>query len=1041
MNTVIKGKWFILLGWILGLTVLLLTGPNLADLVREKGQFTIPDDSMSSFAMELLEEKNKDGDIQIAIVFHKESAMTATDEGALRQAVVNLENLKEKIGISNLLHHFDNSELEKELVSEDRKTVLMSLTLKEPTPTVDEVKKELDNALKDTNIPHAYTGDWFISEDVVKSSQDGLKKTEWITVVFILLVLLLVFRSPVAPLIPLLTVGISYVASESIVAFLVDILDFPLSNFTQIFLVVVLFGVGTDYCILLLSRYKEELTHSKSVTDAIVTTYRTAGKTVLYSALAVMIGFAVIGFSEFKLYKSASAVAIGIVVLVLALFTIVPFFMAILKTKLFWPMKGSLEHKDSKMWLLSGKFSLSRPFLTLLILGVILTPFLIFYDGKLSFDNLDEIGDKYDSVKAFKTIANSFGPGKVLPATIVLKNDEPMDNGKYLALFEQITREVNKVDGVDYVRSVTRPVGDEIDDLYVTNQVKTLDEGLEKGDEGIQQIASGLQFASTSIVSSKPKMEEAKDGESQLIDGTGELKNGMGDLQKGLVRLEQGMRQGTIGAGDLRKGLAQVKANGEQLLKASQQVESKYKEAGNHLTTLSGKYTEIEKDIKNLSQSLKEITILLSEVEKKYPELEEDSDYQKAKKMITQREQDLTKLSSGVHSLNQQLQGMTSGVKEANKAFASLNQNQKQLTAGMAELIKGLEQLEKGMMLTANGQTQAIHMLPLLSGGLNQLQDGHKQLQPGFSTLIGQLDGLRNGLDESVNGLTDLSGGLKDARDYLTQLSLVPDPQMAGWFIPDRVLESEDFQEVFDTYMSSDRKTVTFDVIFKDNPYSLEALDEVGKVEEAVKRATKETSLENVKMGIGGVSSMQADLREVSEGDYSRTVLFMLVGIGLVLLVLLRSLIMPIYLILSLIITYYMSMAVTETIFVDLLGYAGINWVVPFFAFVILIALGVDYSIFLMSRFNEHRDLHPEKAILLAMGKMGSVIISAAIILGGTFAAMIPSGVQSLLQIATIVLVGLLLYAFLFLPLFVPVMVKTFGKANWWPFIGKSSNK
>lgn len=409
--------------------------------------------------------------------------------------------------------------------------------------------------------------------------------------------------------------------------------------------------------------------------------------------------------------------------------------------------------------------------------------------------------------------------------------------------------------------------------------------------------------------------------------------------------------------------------------------------------------------------------------------------------MLTQREQDLTQLSSGINSLNQQLQGIASGVKEANQVYASLNKNQKQLTAGMAQLIKGLEQLEKGMMLTANGQKQAIHMLPLLSGGLNQLQDGHKQLQPGFSSLTVQLDGLRNGLDKSVNGLTDLSGGLKDARDYLTQLSLVPDPQMAGWFIPDSVLKSDDFQEVFDTYMSSDRKTVTFDVIFKDNPYSLETLDEVSKVEEAVKRATKETPLENVKMGIGGVSSMQADLREVSEGDYSRTVLFMLLGIGLVLLVLLRSLIMPLYLILSLIITYYMSMAVTETIFVDLLGYSGINWVVPFFAFVILVALGVDYSIFLMSRFNEHRDLNPEKAILLAMGKMGSVIISAAIILGGTFAAMIPSGVQSLLQIATIVLVGLLLYAFLFLPLFVPVMVKTFGKANWWPFMGSHQQK
>ena len=127
-------------------------------------------------------------------------------------------------------------------------------------------------------------------------------------------------------------------------------------------------------------------------------------------------------------------------------------------------------------------------------------------------------------------------------------------------------------------------------------------------------------------------------------------------------------------------------------------------------------------------------------------------------------------------------------------------------------------------------------------------------------------------------------------------------------------------------------------------------------------------------------------------------------------------------------------MAVNEVIYVDILGYSGISWAVPFFAFVILVALGVDYSIFLMDRFNEYKNLSISEAMLLSMKKMGTVIISAAIILGGTFAAMMPSGMMSLLQIASILLVGLFLYAFIMLPLFIPVLVKNFGEANWWPF-------
>jgi RND superfamily putative drug exporter len=130
-------------------------------------------------------------------------------------------------------------------------------------------------------------------------------------------------------------------------------------------------------------------------------------------------------------------------------------------------------------------------------------------------------------------------------------------------------------------------------------------------------------------------------------------------------------------------------------------------------------------------------------------------------------------------------------------------------------------------------------------------------------------------------------------------------------------------------------------------------------------------------------------------------------------------------------------MAIAEVIFVRMLGYTGLSWTVPFFGFVLLVALGVDYSIFLMDRFKEYGHLRAEEAILLAMKNMGTVIMSAALILGGTFAAMLPSGVQSLLQIATIVLSGLALYAFVMLPLFIPVMVRTFGEANNWPFMGR----
>ena len=212
---------------------------------------------------------------------------------------------------------------------------------------VKELPQKVNQVLEGVQADHYLTSEGLINEDTIVSSEEGLKKTEYITVVFILLILFVVFRSFVAPFVPLLTVGLSYIVSQSVVSFLVDQFNFPISTFTQIFMVAVMFGIGTDYCILLISRFKEELTTSEDTKTAIIETYRKAGGTVIYSGLAVFVGFAAIGLSKFILYKSAVAVAIGIAVMLLALVTVVPFFMAVLGKKLFWPSRGKLEHSET----------------------------------------------------------------------------------------------------------------------------------------------------------------------------------------------------------------------------------------------------------------------------------------------------------------------------------------------------------------------------------------------------------------------------------------------------------------------------------------------------------------------------------------------------------------------------------------------------------------------------------------------------------------------------------------------------------------------
>jgi RND superfamily putative drug exporter len=1040
MKTILRFKWVVLALWIAAIAGLMLSAPGMEQLVREKGQIRVPDGYSSSQASALMAEMNKeDGgkDLTTVLVFNSKSALTPEQDAEIKRGLDKLKDNKEAYGISSLTTHYDTPELAEQMLSKDGTTVLVLLNVNMEGKTAEELRDGLTAALEDNTVDHYYTGSWLITEDVVQSSQSGLKKTEGITVVFILIILFVVFRSAVAPFIPLLAVGFSYLASQSIVAFLVDRYDFPLSTFTQIFLVAILFGIGTDYCILLISRFKEEMAHGHAPNEAIINTYKTAGKTVLVSGAAVLVGFITIGFSTFSLYRSAVAVAIGVAVLLIALVTLVPFFLSVLGKRLFWPAKGALEHKESRLWEIAGNFSLNKPLLALVLVAVVTVPFLAFYTGNQSFNSLDEIGSKYKSVKAFDIISASFGPGESLPGSVMLKVDKPLDTPEGLAALEQVARALTEVDGVKTVRSVTRPTGEPLSDLQVSSQIGQLGDGLGQGVGGLDQIGKGLSDAGSALKENAPKLTEAASGVSALVQGTADLKTGVVQLGDGLSQIEQGLRDGSIGAGELAAAMKQVQSSAKQLAAGGATLTTNYEKMHGGLTQLSAAYTDVAGKANELAKGLGLVGQGLGGLAVKYPDLASDPDFLKAQGALAQLETGAAQLGAGLGQLNTQLAGVVDGMGQANAGLKQASAGQTALAAGLPQLVKGMEQLQQGISKAAAGQSQIVDKVPVITGGLDQLNDGQKQLEQGFADLGGQLSELTNGLDQTTDGLSQVSAGLETAQGYMQGLASSPDKQLSGWYLPEEALKSEQFRQVLDTYLSPDRTIAKFDVVFAGNPYAEETMDLTDPVKEAVARALKGTELANAEYAVGGISSMNHDLQTISSGDYTRTVLFMLIGIAIILILLFRSLIIPIYILLSLLLTYFTSMAITEAIFMRILGYAGVSWAVSFFAFVMLMALGVDYSIFLMDRFKEYSHLSEREAILAAMKNMGSVIMSAAIILGGTFAAMLPSGVMSILQIATVVLCGLVLYAFVMLPLFIPVMVRTFGPANWWPLMRK----
>lgn len=403
----------------------------------------------------------------------------------------------------------------------------------------------------------------------------------------------------------------------------------------------------------------------------------------------------------------------------------------------------------------------------------------------------------------------------------------------------------------------------------------------------------------------------------------------------------------------------------------------------------------------------------------------------KTAKGITDVQSGLTDIENGLN----QMAGQTGSASDSSSG-GSLGD----AADGLGKINQQLQLVSKQISQTGN-TAQTVQQLTAISGQLGQIQTGLEQADQQLSgqqaqagTLTESLKKLAGGVKSANDGLTKISDGMSASSDMLENMGKSSSVRDTGIFIPDQVMKDKGFKKSIDQYSFADGKGVKLSVVLDSNPYSEQAITTINQIKKAVANEVDGTPLEDAQIVYGGVTSVNADLKELSTADFSRTMVIMIIGLFIVLTILFRSMIMPIYMIASLLLTYYTSISITELIFVNGLGNAGVSWAVPFFSFVILIALGVDYSIFLLDRFKEEVHLGIEQGVIKSMSKMGSVIITAAIILAGTFAAMMPSGVNTLMQVASVIIIGLLLYGLVILPLFMPAIIVTFGEGNWWPF-------
>lgn len=192
---------------------------------------------------------------------------------------------------------------------------------------------------------------------------------------------------------------------------------------------------------------------------------------------------------------------------------------------------------------------------------------------------------------------------------------------------------------------------------------------------------------------------------------------------------------------------------------------------------------------------------------------------------------------------------------------------------------------------------------------------------------------------------------------------------------------------------------------------------------------------------VGGVTAIALDTNTTAQRDLMIIIPVVMVVILFILMLLLRAVLAPVLLVLSVVLSYGAAMGVSALMFNNVFGFPGADATVPLFGFVFLVALGVDYNIFLMSRVREESLKHGTRAgILRGLGVTGGVITSAGVVLAATFAALGVIPIMFLVQLAFIVAFGVLLDTVLVRSLLVPALAYDVGPKIWWPSrLGKTS--
>jgi RND superfamily putative drug exporter len=962
--------------WVLLAAVLSLTLPPLTQMVRERPVDILPANAPVMVTTKQMTEAFHESGSQnlVLAVLTDEHGLGPADEGIYRTLVDKLR--RDTRDIMMLQDFLNTPPLREVMTSKDHKAWYLPIGLAGElgspraydayTQVADMVKKTAAGSTLTANL----TGPSATVADLTDVGERDLRLVEIATALMVLTILLVVYRNPVTMVLPLITIGVSLVTAQHIVAGLSQ-LGLGVSNQTIVFMSGMMFGAGTDYAVFLISRYHEYLRLGADSDQAVKRALMSIGKVIAASAATVAFTFLAMIFAWLGLFSTIGpALAISIGVAFLAAVTLLPAILVLAGRRGWIKPRRDLT---TRFWRRSGAHIVRRPkahlvasLLVLIILAGCAS--LVRYN----YDDRKTLPDSVESNLGYAAMGRHFPLNSTIPEYLFIQSPHDLRTPTALADLEQMAQRVSQLPGIATVRGITRPTGESLERARATYQA---------GEVG----------------------GKLNDASKQIIDRTGDLNllaNGANDLANSL--------------GDVRSQVGQAMATVHGLVGALSYMQNQF---GGE-TTL--------KDIDNTAKLVTSMRALGDAMGVNLADVVDA--FRSAGPMVTAL--DASPICNADPSC-------TSSRSELRRLVTARDDGTLDKIADLARQLQStqdtqtLESTAKNLRGAMNTAANAMRSLGADDpGGVQARLD---TLQQGANTLGDASRRLADGVQVLVDQTKKMGAGLNDASTFLLAMKYdASKPAMAGFYIPPQVLTQDEFKKAAAAFVSPDGHAARYLIQTDLNPFSTAAMDQVNAITRTAHEAQPNTALADASISMAGFPATLRDMRDY----YNHDIRFIIVVTGmvvlLILIALLRAIVAPLYLIGSVLISYLSALGIGVIAFQFILG-QELSWSVPGMTFIVLVAVGADYNMLLISRIRDESPQGVRSGVIRTVGTTGGVITSAGLIFAASMFGLVFGSIGTMVQAGFIIAVGLLLDTFLVRTITVPAMAVLVGRANWWP--------